>query len=119
MTLVESSAETLVAVAPMAEAPAEEDWLTGAADGDRAGAALDQNPTIHAQNVANPVGRAFLVLRVASAVSILCAFGVLFALETSQSGWHSMGRDGGIPGLPGFCGGGATALDAATRTEGA
>ncbi|MDP2674414.1 MAG: diguanylate cyclase [Dehalococcoidia bacterium] len=96
MTLEESSAETLVAAAPMAEAPAEEDWLTGAADGDRAGAALDQNPTMHAQNVANPVGRAFLVLRVASVVSILCAFGVLFALETSQSSWQVWAGTGGF-----------------------
>src|SRR3972149_3959809 len=96
MTLDESSAETLVAVAPMGEAPAEGDWLTGAAEEDQAGAALDQNPVVHSQNITNPIGRAFLVLRVASAVSILCAFGVLFALETSQSNLHVWGGTGGF-----------------------
>src|SRR3972149_1265354 len=87
MTHEESSAEALVACAPMAEAPAEGDWLPGAAEGDQAGAALDQNPTVHNHKEANSVGRAFLVLRVASFVSILCAFTFLVTLESTQGGW--------------------------------
>src|SRR3989304_5276130 len=94
MTPEESSAETLVADAPMAEAPAEGDWLTGAGEEDQAGAALDQNPTIHSQNATNPIGRAFLVLRLASAVSILCAFGFLVALETAQGAWQGWAGTG-------------------------
>src|SRR3990170_575022 len=96
MTLEESSAEMLAAAAPMAEAPAEEDWLTGAADGDRTGAALDENPTIHSQQEANSVGRAFLVLRLAGAVSILCAFAFLVTLGTSQGGWTVWAGTGGF-----------------------
>ncbi|MDO8614071.1 MAG: hypothetical protein Q7R32_14805, partial [Dehalococcoidia bacterium] len=66
MTLEESSAEALVACAPTAEAPAEGDWLTGVAEGDQAGATLDQDPTVHSHKESNSVGRAFLVLRLAS-----------------------------------------------------
>jgi len=88
MTLDESSAETLVADAPMAEAPANGDWATGAAEGDEAGATPDQNPTNHGQNEHASVGRAFLVLRLASALSILCAAAFLAALGRSQGSWE-------------------------------
>ena len=96
MTLAESSAETLVAVGPMAEAPAEGDWLTGAADGDRADAALDQNPMTHSKDESKSVGRAFRVLRVASFILVFCSFGILVALESSQGGWIVWVGTGGI-----------------------
>src|SRR3989337_677789 len=102
MTPEESSAETLVADAPMAEAPAEGDWLTGAAEGDQAGAAIDQNPTVHSHKESNSVGRAFLVLRLASAVSILCAFAFLVALETVGSGWVTWAGTGAFLAYIGF-----------------
>jgi len=102
MTLEESSAETLVAVGPMAEAPAEGDWLTGAAEGDQAGAALDQNPTVHNHKEANSTGRAFLVLRLASFVLILCAFAFLVALETVGSGWVMWAGTGAFLAYIGF-----------------
>src|SRR3989304_1991610 len=94
MTPEESAAETLVADAPMAEAPADGDWLTGAAEGDQAGAALDQNPAVHSHKESNSVGRAFFVLRLASAVSILCAFAFLVTLETVGSGWVTWAATG-------------------------
>jgi len=87
MTLEGSSAETLVAFAPMAEAPADEDWLSGSADGHGAGAALEQNPTAPNHKESISVGRAFLVLRLASAVSVLGAFAFLVTLESTQGGW--------------------------------
>ena len=87
MTLGKSSAETLAAFAPIAEAPAGEDWLTGSADGDRAGATLGQNPTARNHKESNSIGRAFLILRLASFVSVLCAFAFLVTLESSQGGW--------------------------------
>src|SRR3972149_4848577 len=94
MTPEESSAETLVADAPMAEAPAEGDCMTGGAEGDQASAALDQNPTVHSHKESNSVGRAFLVLRLASAVSILCAFAFLVPLGPLGSGWGTWAGTG-------------------------
>jgi diguanylate cyclase (GGDEF)-like protein len=88
MTLEEDSAETLVVEAPMAALPPDEDWLTGAEDRDRPGASVDQVPTVHSQHESNSVGRAFLILRLASAISILCAFGFLVALDTAKSAWQ-------------------------------
>jgi len=88
MTLDESSAETLVADAPMAEAPADGDRPAGATEGGQAGATPGQVPTIHGQNEQISVGRAFLVLRLASAVSVLCAFAFLGALGSSQGSWE-------------------------------
>src|SRR3990172_8993499 len=102
MTLEESSAEALVACAPMAEAPAEGDWLTGAAEGDQAGAALDQNPTVHNHKEANSTGRAFIVLRLASFVLILCAFAFLVALEKVGSGWVMWAGTGAFLAYIGF-----------------
>jgi len=90
MTLSESSAETLVAFAPMAEPPAEENWLTGAADADGAGATLDS------KDESKSVGRAFLALRVASFVLVLCSFGILVTLESSQGGWIVWVGTGGL-----------------------
>ena len=94
MALEESSAETLMAVAPMAEAPPDEEWPAGSAHRESAGAAVDRNPTAHGHHESNPVGRAFLVLRLASAVSILCAFGFLVALETAQGAWQGWAGTG-------------------------
>src|SRR3990172_5274171 len=100
MTPEESSAEALVA--PTAEAPAEGDWLTGVAEGEKAGATLDQNPTVHNHKESNSVGRAFLVLRLASFVSILCAFAFLVALETVGSGWVTWAGTGAFLAYIGF-----------------
>src|SRR3990172_3011134 len=98
MTLSESSAETLVAFAPMAEPPAEENWLTGAADADAdgAGATLDQYPMAPSKDESKSVGRAFLALRVASFVLVLCSFAFLVSLESSQGGWIVWVGTGGL-----------------------
>jgi len=94
MTLSESSAETLVAFAPMAEPPAEENWLTGDADGD--GATLDQNPVAPSNDEGNSVGRAFVAIRLASFVLVLCSFAFLATLASSLDGWIVWVGTGGI-----------------------
>ena len=94
MTPEESSAETLVADALSTGAPAEDDWPTEVADRGRAGATQHQNTAARHHDELTSVGRAFFILRLASFVSVLCAFGFLVALETAQSAWQSWAGTG-------------------------
>ncbi len=69
------------------EAPAEEESATSVGDGGIQAAALAEKSTANEYSKTNPVGRAFLILRLAGAASIACVVIVLVSLDVLRNGW--------------------------------
>ena len=69
------------------EAPAEEGSVTSTADQGAQAADPTENSTANEYGKTNPVGRAFLVLRLAGAASIACIVTVLVFLDVLTNGW--------------------------------
>ncbi len=67
--------------------PAEEEPATSAGDGGIQATAPAKKSTANEYGKTNPVGRTFLILRLASAVSIACVVIILVTLDVVRNGW--------------------------------
>jgi len=76
------------------EAPAGEQAIASDRDGGTRAAAPSKEVTTDGRGNASPIGRAFLILRLASAVSITSALALLMALDVVKSGWPVWGAMG-------------------------